>query len=195
VDGQRRSRRLRQQGFSLIEVLVALVVLSLGLLGMARMQVLALQGSRDARLMSSAVLLAREWADMVRANAAAATAPDRPYWGDFSAPLSQQSAADCLSLRGSGVCDSAEALARAQMADWLARVDSALPGARVRICLDQTPYDSAGLPQWACSGSGDVVAIKMGWTPNFPDVNANVPVPARQAERPAVIVTLTEGPM
>jgi type IV pilus assembly protein PilV len=81
------------------------------------------------------------------------------------------------------------------MADWLARVDSALPGARVRICLDQTPYDSAGLPQWACSGSGDVVAIKMGWTPNFPDVNANAPVPARQAERPAVIVTLTEGPM
>jgi type IV pilus assembly protein PilV len=128
---------------------------------------------------------------MVRANAPAATAPDRPYWGDFSAPLPQQPAADCLSLRGSGICDSAQALAQAQMADWLARVDSALPGARVRICLDQTPYDSAGLPQWACSGSGDVVAIKIGWTPNL----ASAKAPTTADDKPAVILTLTEGPM
>ena len=43
-----------QQGFSLVEVLVAIVVLSFGLLGMVGMQAFALQSNQEARLQGQA---------------------------------------------------------------------------------------------------------------------------------------------
>ena len=43
-----------QQGFSLVEVLVAIVVLSFGLLGMVGMQAFSLQSNREARLQGQA---------------------------------------------------------------------------------------------------------------------------------------------
>src|ERR1035437_6960909 len=55
-------------GFSLIEVLVSIVVLSFGLLGMVGMQAAALQSNREARLQSAGVVLTRELADMIRGN-------------------------------------------------------------------------------------------------------------------------------
>ena len=58
----------RHSGFSLVEVLISIVVLSFGLLGMVGMQAAALQSNREARLQSSAVLLARDMADMMRGN-------------------------------------------------------------------------------------------------------------------------------
>ena len=44
-------------GFSLVEVLVAIVILSFGMLGMVGMQAFALQSNRDARLQSQAASL------------------------------------------------------------------------------------------------------------------------------------------
>ncbi len=49
----------RQQGFSLMEVLVSIVVLSFGLLGMVGMQAAALQSNREARLQSSGRTVSR----------------------------------------------------------------------------------------------------------------------------------------
>ena len=57
-----------QSGFSLIEVLVALLVLSLGLLGIAGLQ---MQGTRyvyDSHLSSVALIQAQDMADRMRAN-------------------------------------------------------------------------------------------------------------------------------
>ena len=51
-----------------------------------------------------------------------------------------------------------------QARDWLVRVDAELPGARVAICFDETPYDSSGLPQWTCTNAGTVAVVKIGWT-------------------------------
>jgi type IV pilus assembly protein PilV len=55
-------------GFSLIEVLVALVVLSVGLLGLAALQSNAVGFNRDAYLRSQATILAYDIADRMRAN-------------------------------------------------------------------------------------------------------------------------------
>ena len=55
-------------GFSLIEVLISIIVLSFGLLGMVGMQSAALQANREARLQSSAAVLARELAEIIRGN-------------------------------------------------------------------------------------------------------------------------------
>lgn len=56
------------RGFSLIEVLIALAVLAIGLLGVALMQTLNLRYTRAADQRSKAVNLATELTDMVRAN-------------------------------------------------------------------------------------------------------------------------------
>lgn len=57
-----------QQGFTLIEVMVALVVLSIGLLGMAAMQISSLQANREAYIRTQAVIATYEIIDRIRAN-------------------------------------------------------------------------------------------------------------------------------
>lgn len=60
----------RHGGFTLIEVLIALAILAVGLLGVAMMQTLNLRYTRAADLRSKAVNLASELTDMARANRA-----------------------------------------------------------------------------------------------------------------------------
>jgi type IV pilus assembly protein PilV len=55
-------------GFTLLEVLIALVVLSIGLLGIAGLQGVGLRSSHGAYLSSQASLLAYDMADRIRAN-------------------------------------------------------------------------------------------------------------------------------
>jgi type IV pilus assembly protein PilV len=64
------------RGFTLVEVLVALVVLAVGLLGAAAMLLETLQGSRIALERSRAVVLAADMAERLRANRAAGNAYD-----------------------------------------------------------------------------------------------------------------------
>ncbi|MCP4996876.1 MAG: type IV pilus modification protein PilV [Gammaproteobacteria bacterium] len=56
------------RGTSLVEVLVATVVVSMGLLGVAALQVTALQGANDTQYRSRATDLAMSLADRIRAN-------------------------------------------------------------------------------------------------------------------------------
>jgi type IV pilus assembly protein PilV len=56
------------RGFTLLEVLIALVVLSIGLLGIAALQGVGLRTSHGAHLASQASLLAYDMADRIRAN-------------------------------------------------------------------------------------------------------------------------------
>ena len=61
----------RAQGFTLVESLISLVLLSLGLLGAWAMLLGALQSHGDARYRASATHLLRDMADRIRANPAA----------------------------------------------------------------------------------------------------------------------------
>ncbi len=58
----------RQKGFSLIEVLVALLVLSIGLLGLAMLQVTGMKFNSDAYFRTQATVLAYDIMDRMRAN-------------------------------------------------------------------------------------------------------------------------------
>jgi type IV pilus assembly protein PilV len=60
--------RAMQGGMTLIEALVALLVLSIGLLGVAGLQFQALRGNHGAHLRSQATILAHDIADRMRAN-------------------------------------------------------------------------------------------------------------------------------
>lgn len=57
-----------ERGFTLIEVLVAMVVLSIGLLGLAGLQATSLKSNQSAYHRSQATQLAYEMADRMRAN-------------------------------------------------------------------------------------------------------------------------------
>lgn len=60
------------RGFTLIEVLIAVLVLSIGLLGLAGLQATSLQFNHSANLRSQATNLAYEMTDRMRANRDAA---------------------------------------------------------------------------------------------------------------------------
>lgn len=62
----------RQKGVGLIEVLVAMVLLSLCLLGMAGLQVVALRNDQSAQSRSMATIMSYSITDSMRANIAAA---------------------------------------------------------------------------------------------------------------------------
>jgi type IV pilus assembly protein PilV len=61
-------RRTSQRGTTLIEALVALLVLSIGLLGVAGLQMTSLRNNRSAHLRSQAQVMAYDITDRMRAN-------------------------------------------------------------------------------------------------------------------------------
>lgn len=66
--GSRPSHHRQARGFSLVEALVALLVLSIGLLGIAGLQLTAMRNNQAAYLRSQAVALADDILERIRAN-------------------------------------------------------------------------------------------------------------------------------
>ena len=262
------AHRKGSAGFSMVEVLVSIVVLSVGLLGMVGMQSASLQANREARLQSSAVVLARELADMIRGNRIIGVLPSsNPYLGTFNTvPLAAGTPTYCLSVANTttacsavtvtaptacvtaltsttppatplylssctavcqaacstqvckdacptaaatttcttasatAICKKSTAIANAEMTEWLARVDDQLSGAIVRTCFDTTPFNATtGLSQWACSDTGDMIVIKIGWTRGTTDrslTGASAVEYAKVSDasnHPSVVMQVTAG--
>jgi type IV pilus assembly protein PilV len=122
-----RIAQARCAGFSLIEALVALLVLSIGMLGIAALHVEGLRSARTALTRTNAVTLAADMADRIRAN--------RLGKADYEAAVtSDDTNADCEPA-GTG-CTPA-ALARHDKAVWLGAIEAALPGGTGTIdCAD-----------------------------------------------------------
>jgi type IV pilus assembly protein PilV len=64
----------RMSGFTLLEVLVAIVILAIGLLGVAGLQATSIRNNQSAYLRSQATLLAYDVIDRMRANTTLARA-------------------------------------------------------------------------------------------------------------------------
>lgn len=190
----RQVRNVRRvAGFTLVEVLVSIVVLSFGLLGMVGLQAASLQANRDARLQSTAVVLARELAEMMRGNKdEALRSTNNPYLiGRVNSPLAAPTPTYCLSVGGTA-CTTPGAVAQAELTDWLARVEDALPKATISICRDTAPFASDGTAQWACTSTNnsDPILIKIGWTrPSFKSGDDVV----QASDHPSVVLPVTPG--
>ncbi|MCW5320175.1 type IV pilus modification protein PilV [Verminephrobacter aporrectodeae subsp. tuberculatae] len=187
------------RGFSLIEVLVAIVILAFGMLGAVGMQAFSIQANRDARLEAQAAAFATELAEMMRGNKVIAVKPnsaDNPY---LVASTTMASPSYCLSVSNAATgCTSTTDVARAEMTDWLARVAAELPGAKVRVCFDEAPYDAqSGLAKWDCSAAATngIVFIKIGWTRASTDKSASGDAALEKADThpPLVIIPVTGG--
>ncbi len=119
--------RRKNRGFSLLESLVTLVVLSIGLLGVTSLQLTTISKGRASFERNQATLLANELIERVRANLPAAVEGhydlDKGSASQYGAPL----------CRGSGVNCSMSDLAASDVADWMRRVNSQLRDATVEV--------------------------------------------------------------
>lgn len=143
----------RAAGFTLVEALVALLILSIGMLGIAGLFVESVRSSRTALLRTQAVNLVADMADRIRANATARVAYDSAAYG--AAPARH----DCAPTDASaGANCSLPELAEDDLARWIDAVHLALPGS------DQSP-DGAKVQFFpgASSNSTDRYQISVSW--------------------------------
>ncbi len=164
----RRTRLTRQQaGFSLVEVLVSVLVLAVGLIGAAMMQLNAARTTQESSLHDAALRLAVQIADEIRANdTQARLAPTaNPFFQlQYATSTPPTTAPTNCYLQ---TCTTVQ-VAQQSVADWQRRVYEQLPGGRLEICLDAAVVDPAsGRFKWCGTGTGAAgapVAIKIGWT-------------------------------
>ncbi len=124
----------RARGFTLVEAMVALLVLSIGLLGIAALYVETLQASRSALLRTQAITLAADLADRIRSN----RVPSNAY----------ACGSPCDATTGQN------AVAIADLTAWLANIGAQLPGGTgdVTFVDDLNP------------NTPDVYTIQVNWT-------------------------------
>jgi len=122
----------------MVEVLVALVVMSVGMLGIAGLYVASVKSNRSALLRTQAVNFVNDMSDRIRANGSARAAYDLASYGGTPAARS------CTST----VCTSAQ-LAEDDLQRWIAGITSpigGLPGAGVAGNVVYTAAASGGFP-------------------------------------------------
>ena len=140
-----------QTGATLIEILVAVVVFSIGLSGTAAIVINNVKTTASASTRSQAVILADQQAENMRANLVAYEAAD----------FSQDPSVAVSVCRDTVECTSIEQ-AQYDTTAWKAEVARLLPAGQAFICTDSSPDD--GTPgALACDGAGTNV-IKIFWT-------------------------------
>ncbi len=156
------------RGFSLIEVLVTIVILSVGLLGSVGMQAAALQANAQTRHQVVATALAGELAEAMRGNHLVALEPqaaNNPFLIDYAGGTPASPDLDCRKGECLGVTtDSRLDAARWMVYEWQLRAIAQLPSPRIVVCFDSAAFDAAGQSRWDCDGSGSTAVAKIAWT-------------------------------
>jgi type IV pilus assembly protein PilV len=123
------------RGFTLVETLVALVVLSIGLLGVAALQLTSLRSNHGSAMRSQATFLAYDIVDRMRANRDAAVA------GDYDIAYEDEGEAGTV--------------AGEDLIDWKTNIANTLPA--VDIAGVTSPADGT------ISRDGDIFTITIRW--------------------------------
>ncbi|MDH3614403.1 MAG: type IV pilus modification protein PilV [Gammaproteobacteria bacterium] len=135
-----KSAPRRQRGFSLVEVLIALVIMSVGMLGIAGLYVQSMQAGRTSMFRHHAVTLAGDVADRIRANPTALGV----YTGGGAD-------GGCVGL---GVSCSQPQMAQHDIFLWSAQAAEMLPAGTVNVTLDAavTPPEYTIAVRWVEAG-------------------------------------------
>ena len=183
----------RETGFSLIEVLVSIVILGIGMLGAAGLQLATLRSNHFTAQASVATQLVRDYEEitqMLRSAAISSSEGTSVLSGLDTATADSSTIPNCQTT--TATCDSGQ-LATFMLNEWKARVTTQLPGGRAVVCRDSAPKDTsgahAGLYHWACDDKGDMLMVKIGWTGRADKTDQ-----AQQAissdDRPRVVMTV-----
>jgi type IV pilus assembly protein PilV len=146
----------RPDGFSLIEVMVGLIVISVGLLGIARLQALSLSNTNAARMRSLAAIEIASLASAMHANRAywAANFPTITVAGTAitSSDAALNTAVNCNASGGSAPC-TATLLAASDLNEWAANLAALFPAGTAAITC------TAATTPLSCT-------IQIAWTEN-----------------------------
>ena len=127
------TRRPRQRGFSLIEVMVALLVLAIGLLGLAALQTLGLKFNTQSYQRTQAVLNAYDIVDRIRANSGGIAAAVYDNIGIDAAPPGSPPDCGAIACEVSDY-DLAAFLADYDIGQWKASLDELLTQGKGAVC-------------------------------------------------------------
>jgi len=141
--------------------------MSIGLLGLAGLQVTSLKNNHSAYLRTQATMLAYDAVDRMRTNTnavslnnyiakAAYTVTPSGYTHTVDTPAA---AAGCSTTGGCNIA----AMANTDINNWRVLLADKLPGGAGVICLDSTPDDGTNATVHGCDDSGVVYAIKIWW--------------------------------
>lgn len=169
--------RARQRGISLIEVLVAIVVFSVGVMGLALMQAKSAQATKQAGSRGYAVTQVRSLIDAMRSNAPAAAGPRK------AADPANPSTAECPycfdGTRKLTVTDCSSGCSEAQVAtndlsEWLDRLRAVAPGPTSGVMASVQWDNSLGMytitARWsggAMNGGAPQAGDDLTYTLNF----------------------------
>jgi type IV pilus assembly protein PilV len=153
------------RGFTLMEVLVTVVILSIGLLGVAGLQFGSLQGNQSAFQSTIAAALAAEGADRLRSNVPGVrdrvTGALRHSYDELNA-----AGTDPACIATATGC-SVEEVAQHDAYEWITSIETQLPSGQGVICRDSTPFDGTGSADADNGCDGDtasgIFAVKVFW--------------------------------
>lgn len=159
----------QNKGFTLVEVLVALLIFAVGMLGLAGLQLRAHQSSSYAQTRTIATLKVSGLAERMRSNLAGVTARDYEYEFGVDAPPAPQGGCEV----GGAACSSTDR-ATTDLAEWIQELGTGLPiltdsGAInpatsfIRVCRDSAPETTPG-SAIACDNSATTWTVYVDWT-------------------------------
>lgn len=145
------------KGFTLVEVLVAVVILAIGLLGLASMEATGLNYNQSAYSRSQATQLAYDIADRIRSNPLAVA-----NYLAGSPKTCPNGTNPCTACTTAGTACNRATMAQKDLYEWNQNMTAVLPAANNVICIDSTPAD--GTPaNPACDLIGNVYTVKIWW--------------------------------
>lgn len=159
-----------KRGFTLIEILISMVIVAIGLLGLAGMQLQGLQNNQRSFFRTQATQFASDMSDRMRSNPNALTVvlgvpPIAGAIGGFNNRIpALPLAVDCLVA----ICTSSE-MAEYDLDQWNTSLASrlGLPLGVGVVCIDSTPADGSvavgGAVTDDCDDTGFTYVIKVWW--------------------------------
>jgi len=143
----------RARGFTLVELLVALTLLSLGLLGAWTLLISSLRGQLDARHHATATGMARDMAERIRANPSAG-----PLYASEGLDV------DAMTCDSPAVCDNAQRAA-ADLAHFIRSARTQLPANATATIEFEPATGPAAADRYVISlhwqGSRDEAAVRL----------------------------------
>ena len=139
------------RGATLLEILISLLVLSIGMLGISGLQTVGLRNSHSAYLRTQATLLTFDILERIRANRQGI---DANSYNNVAGALT----ANCLTVTG---CTSSQ-LAAHDMAEWQASIAATLPSGSGTVCIDSDPSNGSAAAA-LCDGLGNIYAVTLWW--------------------------------
>mgnify|MGYP001825283225 CR=1 FL=1 len=163
--------KINNKGFTLIEVLVALLIFAIGMLGLAGLQLRAQQATSYSHSKTAVTMGASHLVERMRANVAGVNAGDYTFNGavDGLPPA----VLDCNTTTG---CGGAANMAQNDLREWLLTLDQNIPilngnainaDSSVVVCLDSIPDTSIPVAVGAginCDGLLGQWTIYLDWT-------------------------------